>query len=165
VVGPTLKRGLKYSRASAAILTIAEPYYTTEPAVDEDESAGPLLASAGPLLASSHDMRRMYSCFSGRPIGFRPKFVYELVDQQEKRAEQRLQEIDRRAYALELVEQDRGRIEARKNPERYLYPKSIRFSSPRCAQLTARRYRAQLAARCYENAWWAPAIAATPKRA
>jgi hypothetical protein len=48
--------------------------------------------------------------------------LQRLADEIDRREMRRLNEIGRRAYALELVERDRKRIEARANPDNYLYP-------------------------------------------
>ena len=52
--------------------------------------------------------------------------LQRLADEIDRRELRRLKAMGRRAYAQELIEKDRRRIEARANPENYLYPRCRR---------------------------------------
>lgn len=76
--------------------------YVEDPAVEDDDAA--------PATPSTRARTRA------------PDPIDRAADEADRRALRRLREIGRRAYALELVERDRKRIEARSDPDQYLYP-------------------------------------------
>jgi hypothetical protein len=115
----------------------AEHYSTTDSDYDKKEDN-----FIGARPATSHDMYRMYDCYSGNRLSPQLRFhnaVSRLIDglaaDADQRAEQRLKAIGRRAYALELVAKDHARIAARADPQQYLYPwqrgKPVAITKPR----------------------------------
>jgi RNA polymerase sigma factor (sigma-70 family) len=88
-----------------------EPYDTTEPGFEEsehDEEKKPgAIAVAPPCAVQRYATLTMYRGeLLWTAAGL---FLYRLVDDADRRAAQRLKEIGRRAYALELVARDRAR--------------------------------------------------------
>jgi DNA-directed RNA polymerase specialized sigma subunit len=90
------------------------PYDTREPGYeDDDEERKPgVIALAPPC-----PRQRIFNATLEQRHGS----LNELAEDADRRAWQRLKEIGRRAYALELVERDRARIAARAEPTQYLY--------------------------------------------
>jgi RNA polymerase sigma factor (sigma-70 family) len=94
------------------------PYDTTEPGFEDDDGDGdeegkPCLVAVAPPCPRQHIFNAALEKRHGR--------LNRLAEDADRRARQRLKEIGRRAYALELVEQDRARIAARAEPTQYLY--------------------------------------------
>jgi hypothetical protein len=104
-------------------------------------------------------MDRLYDCFNpykqspqlrlcgtnSRYIsGAHSRHIDGLAEDADKRAARRLKQIGRRAYALELVEGHHARIEARAEPEQYLYrdvtpPDGYKMPKPTAERTVARR--------------------------
>jgi hypothetical protein len=86
------------------------PYDTREPGYEDDEEDRPrFTAVPAPVCPLQLIRSRAHT------------WVDRLAEDADRRARQRLKEIGRRAYALELVERDQARIAARAEPTQYLY--------------------------------------------
>ena len=99
-----------------------ESYDTSEAAFDEDGNY------TGPQVATSHEMARVYGCFSRFHWSpqlriFEPasKWIDKLAKYHIADGKRRLNEVGRRQYALELVERERIKILYRRKNTRYLY--------------------------------------------
>jgi Sigma-70 region 2 len=79
---------------------------------------------AGRLTRLDAYLAKKYGVGHERPVAGR-SIVDRLSEHTDKREVQRLREIGRRAYALELVDKERCRIAARSNPARYLYGSEV----------------------------------------
>ena len=86
-------------------------YNTREPAFDDeyDEEGKPGIVAPAPICT----LQRIHKHHS--------ELVEWYAEDTDGRAKQRLKEIGRRAYALELVERDHARLAARSEPTQYLY--------------------------------------------
>jgi RNA polymerase sigma factor (sigma-70 family) len=130
VMGRPVDEG-ELEEAEAQVLGMCsepEPYDTRERAFedDEDEESKPCLVAVAPPCPRLQEldakliMRHGWlsdGCGNSRGR----KFGVHLVGDADRREIQRLKEIGRRAYALELVERDHARIAARAEPTQYLY--------------------------------------------
>jgi hypothetical protein len=99
-----------------------EQYDTTESRSDDDDRPREHVPPRWEVV-------RLYDCFGKYPLS--PAFRYyeratrwidadKLVERRDRKERRRLNQIGRRQYALELVEQDRIRIAYRAKPSRYL---------------------------------------------
>jgi hypothetical protein len=116
-----------------------ESYDTSEAAFDEDGNY------TGPQVATSHEMARVYGCFSRFHWSpqlriFEPasKWIDKLAKHHIADGKRRLNEVGRRQYALELVKRESVWISFRSKESRYRYRTTHDIKDR--AQIAARTY-------------------------
>jgi hypothetical protein len=90
-------------------------YNTTEATRDDDYDGKKGIVLSGDI-GGPEAWRHAKNSYRGRLIEF-------WAEEEDRRERERLEEIGRSAYALELVERDRAREAARSDEAQYLYPK------------------------------------------
>jgi hypothetical protein len=126
-------------RAIARLDAGHESYDTSEAAFDEDDNY------TGPQVSTSHEMARVYGCFSRFHWSpklriFEPasKWIDKLAKYHIADGKRRVNEVGRRQYALELVNRERVWASHRSKESRYRYRTTNDIKDR--AQIAARTY-------------------------